>query len=314
MLEEFFRGENRGEIVVGTYLYPHTYLRTPDSANPYSLTSIVDVVEVGDLEVLVSINGGLFVRPPEELVLDDPVAPLSAVQFHAKFSFEERVARAFNMLICELSLNGVTSAPATPVHISAGRLIENHALIMSAAGNSAIERTLAPALHLLTNTWGHYTWCQPESLETAAKLTCANKLASLSQNLPTFVAGAYSLYSQRQLSEALIDAWIAIEQIIDSYWESYISQMDENGRRARLRDTRSYTAAVRTEVLFTAGKIPASLYKDWNTSRKHRNALSHRAQIELKAARETVMALKETIEFFCGETVSVPLLSQSINW
>jgi len=151
------------------------------------------------------------------------------------------------------------------------------------------------------------------TLQQVLSLECANRLVEVSDYLPTLVAGAYSMFSRGQLSAALIDSWIAIEQILDFLWQIYLSDFPKK-RKRRLNDTRTYTAAVRIEMLHTVDVLPATLYESLNTARKHRNDLAHRAKISIDMATEVVGAMKETIEFFTKISVAPPLVNRGVNW
>jgi hypothetical protein len=104
-------------------------------------------------------------------------------------------------------------------------------------------------------------------------LRLTRRLTAIAESTPTFIAGTYSLYSRRQLAEAIIDAWIVIEQVVDCAWSSYIDELDDRMRRERLRDNRTYTAAVRIELLHTKRLIPPALYEAMNLARKQATPL-----------------------------------------
>src|SRR5581483_7979281 len=111
-------------------------------------------------------------------------------------------------------------------------------------------------------------------------------LTAVSPTLPTLVAGAYSQFSRRQLAEALMDAWIVIEPVVDWWWKQYTDGVTDRKRRERLKDTRVYTASVRAEVLRTAGALNSDLYAAIERARGHRNAAAHRAAIRFEATDE----------------------------
>lgn len=306
-LDKFFQGGSRGETVIGTYLYPYRLLSKPDWEDPYSATAVISKTNADSLEVYITCNGGLFLRPPTNIST-----------FQDKIEFEEIASNVFNRIICEFAFHGIVSAPSTPSHISAGQMIDDHALITSATGGREIypERTMNPALHLLSpqGTWRMHQLIDEKVVKRVSSLTASSKLAIVSDNLPALAAGAYSLFSQRQLSEALIDSWIVIEQLIDWFWSTHISQIPDTKRRKRLNDTRTYTSSVRIEILRTTGTFPQSLHEVLHVARKHRNDLAHRAQINQEMARETATAMKQMIEFYCDCTIEPLIANQTINW
>jgi hypothetical protein len=316
-LEKFFKSDPQGERVIGTYLYPYRLFGEPDWNDPYSATAVIANVQVGSDELLITCNGGLFIRPPANLsdLLSAEIDP-GKDDLKAKLAFEEKAANAFNRVICEFALKGIVSEPATPVHISRGELINDHALIRSASGGREIylERTTMPLMQLLQRTWRMNQLHDLDVVEAMARQECTSQLVQVSDYLPTLVAGAYSLFSQRQLSEALIDSWIVVEQIIDWLWTDYLLRIADKSRKKRLSDPRTYSAAVQIEILHTIGVLPLSLYQALNTARKHRNDLAHRAEISLTMATEGVTAMKQIIEFLCKTSVEPPSVSVGVNW
>ena len=151
-------------------------------------------------------------------------------------------------------------------------------------------------------------------LEKAVSLTYGNKLAEISASLPEFVAGAYSLYSQRQINEALADSWIVCEQLLNHLWQTYSAEIKDTPRKKRLEDTRTYSASVRLEVLKTAQLLPDALYQALHKARDHRNKLLHRANMSLQATSESMTAMKMTLEHILGEEVAEPSVSTGVNW
>lgn len=314
--DAFYKSESPGERIVGTYIYPYCLLSAPNWEDPYSATEVIERIDVGSNRILVTRNGGLFIRPPETLAYINDPGTEPGENLDAKLEFEEQAAILFNRVICELAFHGIISEPATPVHISAGKLIDDHALIVAAGGGREIylERTLNPSMHLLQGTWRMHRVHDPQIVSNVTRLVCSSKLSQISENLPGLAAGAYSLFSQRQLPEALTDAWIVIEQIVDWLWTDYLSQLDDTNRQERLSDTRTYSAAVRIEILHTVGTLTSSLYSALNVARKHRNNLAHRAKISLDMAIETVSAMKDMIESFCKTSIATPLATSGVNW
>jgi hypothetical protein len=311
------------ERVIGTYLYPYRLFRPIDYEDPYASTEVIGRVPAGAHEVMVTRNGGLFVQPPDDLPDGSLITEDSEEDrktYWRKVAIEDEAALSFNLLICELALLGFVSEPATTVHISVGKLVEHHALITSGTGGREmyLERTMQPSLELFSGQWPattiHMGHIPAGTFERVRLLERANKLAEVAELLPTLVAGAYSMFSRRQLGEALLDGWGACEQMLDYLWREYVSSLSDDKRRERLRDTRTYSAAVRTETLFTAGLINSTVYDALNTARKHRNDIAHRAKITFQGAQEGMDAMKLMIEFVCKTNIEPPMSNTSINW
>lgn len=305
------------ERVIGTYLYPHVLFSDIFLDNRDSAIEIVETTTIESHEILLTRNGGLFVRPPSSM--SDPYRDLEGHlidDLQAKLAFEEKAAVCFNRVICELALLGIVSQPATPVHISYGRLINNHALISNGGGGREmyLERTTNPLGMLFRNDW-HTLRMYPDVLaKKAMEQECAKFLVEVSEDLPALVAGAYSLFSQRQLSEALIDSWIVCEQVIDHLWKNYISTIEDKSRVKRLDDNRTYSVAVRTEILHSIGEISAPIYNELNKARKNRNELAHGAKTTLSETTVCLNAMKLIVEFLCNRTVEPPLANVGVTW
>lgn len=303
------RFDSLDERVIGTYLYPPRSFMPIDFEDPYGSTEVIGRVPASAHEVLVTRNGGLFVKPPVDLPNNRKVATENEATF------------SFNLLICELALLGFVSEPASTVHISVGKLVDDHALITSSGGGREmyLERTTQPASELLKGQWpGTVLISQdliPEgTFERLRLLERAKKLAEVAELLPTLVAGAYWMCSRRQLGEALLDSWGACEQVLDYLWRKYVSSLSDDRRRERLKDTRTYTAAVRTETLFSVGLIDSTVYDALNAARKQRNDIAHRAKITLQGAQDGAEAMKLMIELLCKTNIEPVLICRSITW
>jgi hypothetical protein len=304
------------ERVIGIYLHPYRIFSDPDWNDPYSATEVITKVKVESKEVLITRNGGLFIQPPSALSDGLKLNAEPGKDFQAKLEFQDKSAHIINRVICDFALHGIVSEPATPVHISLGRLIDNHALITSAGGGREIylERTIIPSMQLLQGTWRLNPVHSIDVVNVITKQKLSSQLASISESLPTLVASAYSLFSRSQNSEALIDSWIVIEQVIDWLWKNYLGTIAECSRKDRLSDTRTYSAAVRIETLHTTAKIPLPIYEAANAARQHRNNLAHRAKINQGMAMESMFAMKQVIEFICNTTVEPPLTNVGVTW
>jgi hypothetical protein len=144
------------------------------------------------------------------------------------------------------------------------------------------------------------------SLTRLPELRRAACLDALSPALPELIVGAYSNLSREHIPEAIVDSWVVTEQILDAYWEQHVSGATEAGRAAMLKDSRTFTAAIRAEVLLTAGRLSPELWQAVTVARGHRNKLAHRAQATLQAARETAEAMHDMLEEWLGEPIDYP--------
>ena len=153
-LGDFFKTNVPADTVIGTYMYPYCLLSEAKWNDPLSATEVIQEIDTIQGEILVTRNGGLFIEPPAELAGKDSFNG-DPGNFKAKIAFEEEAAKLFNLVICEYALHEIVSEPATPVHISVGKLIDGHALITSGGGGREVywERTIIPSVLLLQDTW-----------------------------------------------------------------------------------------------------------------------------------------------------------------
>ena len=307
-------------FLLGTYVYPLRFLSEPDFGNSGSAHEIIDTVRARDFDVYVTCIGGLFLEVPPNLIEPKPSAEGYRLWDHflEQKAFEQRTCRAFNLLLCELCLHGAISQPASPAMLGTCHLRDNTAQIESMPGGQItyFDRALGPAFSLRDRDWFLVPSLNKDydALRQSRELTLSNRLSEVADSLPALVAGSYSLYSQRQTNEALIDAWIACEQILDSLWVDHVASLQSSERRARLEDSRSYSAAIRLEILHTAGRLPGELYEQLTRARQSRNALAHRAENTIDATTQAVEALGSFLKYFLKAEVSEFKTSQGELW
>ena len=301
---------NPPAIYIGSYLYPPTFLARPNYDDKAASADVIDHVTLAGSEILVTRMGGLFTAIPVDLIGErkTPEGHLLWDHMQAQLDFEQHVCDTFNLLICEFCLNGHVAEPASPAFLGTGLLRGNrlHVEKFHGAPVSYSDRVVTAAAATRHDELFTIIALDADTklLPLSREATTSNRLASIAPTLPAFVAAAYSLYSQHRLPEALIDAWIASEQIIDNLWDAYTTAIPDKARHDRLADSRTYTAAVRLEVLFTAGRLPQELYAGLQIARQHRNNVSHRAKVDFFATMHTLDALKSLIQFVTDRTVS----------
>ena len=286
--------------LIGCYIYPLRFFGFPDPNDREAAAEIIKEIQVDEHLVHVTRGGGLFV-----------VRPARLTSFQELSAFDEGVARSLNRLICEFTLAvSLVSDPVTPVHFGLFDLRGRKASFTSAGGSgvSYYERSIGATLILHTsNWWVQWQSVNPSMLDQVAPLSITEKLSILPNSSFAFIAGAYSFYSRGQMAEAIVDAFVVIEQIIDRYWKQHIADLSPSPeRRDRLRNTTIYGASTRTEILETIGVFDPDLSKHFHQARRHRNNVVHEASIGSESAVETMNALKVGLELLCDVTVATP--------
>jgi hypothetical protein len=318
-LHRFPRTE--GELVIGTVLSPQVLVTDFPGGTFPSIDEhlqVVDRLPVGAMQVLVTRMGGLFVRPPAELLETGPddAAP-DIREIRAKVAFEADAADVFNLVQCELALGGhLYSLPTVPYAVESGWLIESHIAIRSAGAGA--ERTLGP-FSLLIQTARHTSMMaaslSPATLQAIAPVSRASLLARASRTLPRFVLAAYSSFHRHEHPEALLMGWIVTEQLIDELWRRYVSALRPRERRERLMDSTSYSAAVRIEVLEVAAVFDRDLASRLHSARKLRNALAHRATVTGEDAEIVIRTMHAMLERWLGVTLPpVVAVGVGVGW
>ena len=288
---------------IGSYIFPLRFFGNPHPDHADAATEIVKDIQIGEHLVHVTRGGGLFVTRPEGLATDE------------LFAFNEAIEISLNRLICEFALAAnLISEPMSPVHFWVAQLSNGHIDIRGAAGGreSYYERSIGPSTLLNgSDWWTSWTPVDESAVDQVAPLNFTTTISSISESAPRFVASAYSHYSRAHMAEAIIDAFVVIEQIVDHYWSQHISQVPLK-RRERLKDTRLYTASSRIEVLETTGVIDSAQSTHFHNARGHRNNVAHRGAVGPDSAKESMSALKAALELLCGDEVTQPQTSKSV--
>ena len=310
-LDNFFRS-SEVQPVLGCYLWPRVLLAEPDWEDAFSCTGIRWTIATPECRVLVTVNGGMFVEMPLSLRAG-PTGP-GMRELDAKATFERRTTDTLNLLVCELATHGIVSEPASPVFLNPARVVDGHALITQSGGGRELyfDRAMGWAQALLGREW--YQTSIRVMPEVAVELPRSVRIRELSADAPTLVAGAYSGYSRGQLAETLLLSWIVIEQFIDALWRERLESIDSVVRRRALKDARTYSAAVRTEILQTDGTLTDDERAVIDRVRQHRNALAHRGQVGVDGARDAATALQLVLQRVCEDDIAPLVDNVSVGW
>lgn len=305
--------ESSGVLRIGTYLWPHTVFAPLEQLDPSRDLGelgarIVAHTQLDGWPVEVTAAGGLFTEPPPELheISDDDL--------DTKIAAEREVAQAFNLFICELALCGQATEPASPAVIGVARADGNHIMLMGGGGRHQ-HRQMEMTTSLLGN--GGISWMSgadnDRHLETVLRCARAPQLATISPTLPQLVAGAYWMHDIRAPSEALLDAFIVVEQLVNHWWQGHRAGAT-GARRDRLNDNRTSSVAVRIEVLQTDGYIDDDLADLLQQARKLRNDLAHGARISHTAALTGINAMTAALSSYLQEDLVAPVSGDGISW
>jgi hypothetical protein len=290
---------NTGVELIGTHLEPlqlfgELFGREED---PMEVIARISVPTTGrETIVLVTRASGLFVERPRD---DRPI------EDQARLAFVQEAVDAFNLLICELNLVGVVSLPASTAEVGRAELVGNSVHLGAAAG-AYQRRSLPRALVHGARASDFVVAVDPRYLGEVDGVPCARQLVDIAYPLPQLVSAAYGFYSRRLLAEALINAWMSTEQILSRHlWKAkYTSLARDPAHEQRLRDHRTFSASVMSEILLTCEAITGDEYDMVQKSRKARNDLVHEGKVNTLGTDAAMEAMRMMIEKVCGRPVA----------
>lgn len=121
----------------------------------------------------------------------------------------------------------------------------------------------------------------------AAYLEGAPVINALHTLSPTILISAFTFYSALSLRESLVNAWIAIEQLVEVLWKSFVVDPAKSSsvpRRTAFLTSQQWRVAHKLELLFDKGKIEEDVYSLLRDASSARNNLAHRGE---RPSRET---------------------------
>ncbi|RKQ90483.1 hypothetical protein C8N24_0288 [Solirubrobacter pauli] len=273
----------------GAYIYPLKYFGDERSLDPNDYLEVLRVVPVRGVDVAVTRGGGMFVRGPQKADTE-----------------LEAVAEILNLLLCEFAfMSGLYSQPVSGHDVQAGKLIGLHAAIFGGGGDFA-ERTWGPAALLASDPgsagmrpgenlyWPPFFYWNthdPSVLEQLDGVPVATALAKLSKTLPALIVAAAYHAARHNLAETITTCWFVTEQLLFSLWQDYIAAIESGERRSRLKDYRTYTAAVQIETLQAVGHVDDELAAQLHAGRKVRNDMAHKTAMSLDAASQSLQTM-----------------------
>lgn len=124
----------------------------------------------------------------------------------------------------------------------------------------------------------------------------------------------YASYGYNKWTNVLILGWTFIEILLDKLWyKKIILSVNENeiNRKKRLKDVKSYSAAIRTEALYLKQIISLESYNSLNKLRKLRNDFVHNGEIILKEDVDSVFSVSS---YLIKELTNTEFYFRSPGW
>jgi hypothetical protein len=227
----------------------------------------IDVGLASPYHVLVGRDGALALPPIPELRTD------------------QRAVEFFNRSLAALLLAGVYVEAVTLDHLEFGSVIDWKYIRVETQGYAAANRFHFLARMRMAPPIEAIALLQPRTVSLAQlRSAMADGLAAMAtipQLSGEFLLKGVSGVARRDWGLALSNLWITIEQLTGFLWErEVLANLPEgaeriDGQRDQLKDTRTWTAAARQEMLHHKSAISPATLRALYRARKARNELMH---------------------------------------
>ncbi len=217
-----------------------------------------------------------------------------------------------NSFLGLLNLGGLFYFPVSEKEITHIKREGNQIEQISGGGDEYSESTLNRAMQRYTipinpmTEWIEFPWVSLK-IRKVEELRNAYDLGKHITNHTNFkkdsqiiALEAYMNYTLHKWINALLLGWTFIEILIDECWKKEVIkaiEVDEFGRKGRLKDNRTYTAAIKIEYLFSKSIFDKKLYNNLNKLRKVRNDFIHAGNFIMESDANMIFeSINEIIE------------------
>ena len=299
-----------------TYLHPFRIVEG-EGLEPWS-ASIEQVNQAEwDYVQLHEIAGGIKVglpAPYHMLVGRDGALALPPIP---ELRSDQQAVEFFNRCLAALMLGGIYCEAIRLDNLDLGFVIDWKYIRSVESGNAApnrfhelIRMRMAPPIEAIMLV-------EPNTVEFARLREAFDVgfalLKLVPQLSPEFLLKGVSGIARRDWGVGLSNLWISVEQLTECLWQREVLNLLPSrkghiaGRQDQLKDTRTWTAANRHELLHSKGAISSTALRDLYVARKARNDLSHRGTHPGEAsAHATYRATLALFKCAVGEKV-IPL-------
>jgi hypothetical protein len=262
--------------------------------------------------VYVTRLGGLFIDHPGRTERGNTLVD-DAKSRTVRIEHRRQVATILNVVICELALRGVYSTPVAAVEVCTSVLVENRARVAASTGPGHLrlaEEDLPSSQHAL-----RWIYAGERVLRRLGELAHARELQRISEVLPGLVAAAHLAVAYQRPEESVVNCWVVTEQLINHVWTSrYCEQAIDAQHKERLKDHRTFSAAVREEILLASGVIDTESYSLLHPARKLRNDLAHNARMGLNPIQTSWSAMRAALILVFPDWAKDELLITDHRW
>jgi hypothetical protein len=252
-------------------------------------TRIAWQMELGGRIAMLTHAGGLFIEFPKRPASKDPADESDEIDADRREAVE-----IANLVLCDLAISCAAYASAFSIVDLAAAKREDDRVQVWAAPLPFAPAALRVQSAVFESASELDIWPQtpPQKLERLGTLESAIALKAVALNLPAFVAAAHGHAYRQRPAECLLFAWMTCEQLLSHLWEENVASAGLDGaHRKRLRDGRTFSAAVQAETLRVIGRIPDDTYNVVSRARKQRNDLAHDGKLDPTAIEVALDAL-----------------------
>lgn len=288
-----------------TYLYPVQFVVHENEEIDFSIDEINNLSY--DHSLLHRIIGNIS-NYFNNVSIDYFVCGDAAIGFRIEENVsEDDVLLHFNDLLCKMFLGGMQVEAITNKDVVKGTIYLSKSIWPVEFGeswNSHIHAELRMKVVGVTDAILLYnTKDRTITIEEIKKrLEKGSRVANAVPNLSTFhLINGITELNYRNWSSSLTYLWIVVEEITDYLWMKNIVDkvegLNAKKRKDVLKDTRTYTMAVKQEFLFQIGILDKEIYNNIFSIRQERNKLIHEGTMitesKAKLLYDSVMKLLE---------------------
>lgn len=266
-----------------TFLHPFRLVET-DGVPPWD-PSIEQINSRGwDYVALHQLVGGIEVgleRPYHLVVGRDGALALPPIP---SLRSSEAAVEFFNRCLAALLLGGIYCEAIDPDSLDVGSIIDWAYIRIQRAGPAAPNRFHEHVRRLQASPLEAIALWQPRLVQLTQLNGAMRAGLRMLDSVPS-LRGEYLLKGTTGLARldwgaALTNLWIAVEQLVAELWrrevvDPTLEASPGKTRRSQLMDTRSWTAAMRLEMLYQKGVLDHETLEALGVARKARNDLHH---------------------------------------
>jgi hypothetical protein len=284
-----------------TYLHPFAVVR-PDAEPTFKIP--LDQINAGtyDQGQLCKIVTSLSLKPTSDFDLLVCLDGALALPRKGAFATSDAALDRFNFVLAALLIGGIRTEAVDTRDIVLGNLRDSASIWPVELGNSLNSHLHGLLRQRLASSFDNIRLSGPKNIvvsEFLAAFAQGQRVFEAVSNLtPTFLLRGFTELQYHNWSNCLGSLWVSVEQLTDFLWRHrFLLDSSRNlegmkERNASLReDNRTWSVAVRQEILWQTGVIDETTYRGLYPARRARNDLVHVGRIP---TTKTVVSLAES--------------------